>query len=153
MLHDIGKLAISSRILEKEGPLSDAEFAEIRRHPDYSRRILARVPPFRRVADLAGEHHERLDGSGYTRGVEGEELSRAARALSVADVYEALTAARPYRPAHSPGEALGILRSDAGSKLCPECVEAICGLVEREGAEPWQDAPPLPSEEDAFRAG
>lgn len=151
MLHDIGKLAVSNRILEKEGPLTDAEFAEIQRHPDYSRRILSRVGPFRRVSNLAGAHHERLDGSGYTRGMEGGELGLAARALSVADVYEALTAERPYRDAHSPEKALEILRSDAGTQLCPDCVEALCTLVEREGPEPWDDDPPLPSEEGAFR--
>lgn len=151
LLHDIGKLGVSSRILEKDGSLTDAEYAEIQRHPDYSRRILERVGPFARIADLAGGHHERLDGSGYTRGLKGSDLPLTARALSVADVYEALTAERPYRDAHSPEKALEILRSDADSKLCPECVEALCVLVEREGPEPWEDAPPLPSEERAGR--
>ncbi|MFB6240885.1 MAG: HD-GYP domain-containing protein, partial [Gemmatimonadota bacterium] len=101
LLHDIGKLGVSNMILDKEGELTDEEYEQVKQHPVYSRKILARVSPFEEVAEIAGRHHERLDGSGYDRGLSGEELSAPERALSVADVYEALRADRPYRDAFS----------------------------------------------------
>lgn len=153
LLHDIGKLGVSNRILDKEGPLTDEEFARIRRHPSYSHRILSRVSPFRPVAELAGVHHERLDGSGYHRGLEGEELPTAARALAVADVFEALTADRPYRDAHPPARALEIMEEEAGSRLCPDAVAILRRLVEENGPLPWEEHPPLPSEEEAASRG
>jgi HD-GYP domain-containing protein (c-di-GMP phosphodiesterase class II) len=133
LLHDIGKLGISNSILDKPGRLTDAEFAEIRRHPAYSEQILARVPVFARWAVDAAAHHERLDGRGYHRGLDGSQLSRPARILAVADVYEALTADRPYREALAPEEAVAIMRKDVGTAFCPDAFAAI-ESVARSGA-------------------
>jgi len=126
LLHDIGKLAIPNSILDKAGPLTDAERSEIERHPEISRQVLERVPAFARIAELAAAHHEKLDGSGYPRGLTGAELSESARLLAVADVYEALTADRPYRRAMSSEVALAVLRDEAEvGKLCVDSVGAL----------------------------
>lgn len=130
LLHDIGKLGVSSRILDKEGPLTPDERAEIERHPLFSWQVLSRVDAFRDFARTAVVHHEKLDGSGYPWKLVAAELGPADRVLCVADVYDALTADRPYRAGMPPPKALGILRSEAGSKLCPDAVDALAALVE-----------------------
>ena len=112
-LHDIGKLAISNRILDKPGRLTRAEFARMRRHPLITERILEHVPSFRHLAPLAGSAHERLDGDGYPRGLTRAELTLPMRVLALADVDQALMFERPYRPARSSDEALGIMRGRA----------------------------------------
>ena len=106
-LHDIGKLGISNRILDKPGRLTDGEFAKVRQHPRLTHDILSRVAPFRGIAEIAANHHEKLDGSGYHRGLTAESLDVSSRILAVADVYDALTQARPYRDAMPRGRALG----------------------------------------------
>lgn len=125
LLHDIGKLGVPNTILDKQGRLTEAEFAAIKRHPAYGERILGRVGPFRELSKLAGAHHERLDGRGYYRAVPGAELAFEVRLLSVADQFEALTAARPYREGLSPDAALGLLHQDAGSGVDPEALAAL----------------------------
>jgi HD-GYP domain-containing protein (c-di-GMP phosphodiesterase class II) len=124
-LHDIGKLAISNRILDKPGRLTRAEMAAVREHPLLTERILERVPCFRHLAPLAGAHHERLDGHGYPRRRTGSELTMPMRLLAVADVYEALTSERPYRPARSSDQALEMMRADVPGRLDRE---AFCAL-------------------------
>ena len=128
-LHDIGKLAISNRILDKPGKLSRAEFARVRQHPAITERILLHVPSFRHLAPLAGAHHERLDGDGYPRGLAAAELTLPMRLLAVADVYEALTSDRPYRPARSSDEALEIMRREVPGRLDGESFSALEGLL------------------------
>jgi putative nucleotidyltransferase with HDIG domain len=125
LLHDIGKLAVSSRILDKPGRLEPAELAVMREHPRYTQQILERVACLRGIVDTAASHHERLDGSGYHRGRAAFDLSRSARILAVADVYEALTADRPYRAAMPREKALAILREQRGTGLCPAAVDAL----------------------------
>ena len=125
LLHDIGKLGVSNRILDKAGPLTTAERAEVERHPLYTWEILSRVRAFDDFAMLAAVHHEKLDGSGYPWGLRGDALEISARALAVADMFEALTADRPYRAGLTQDEAMAILRRDAGTKVC---AEAIAGL-------------------------
>jgi HD-GYP domain-containing protein (c-di-GMP phosphodiesterase class II) len=132
LLHDIGKLALSNRILDKPGELTDAEFAKVRRHPLITMSILARVPQLRRIALLAGAHHERLDGSGYPRGLRGDRLTMPMRVLAVADVYEAVTSERPYRPARTSDEALAILRHDVPERLDGEAFDALASLLRDE---------------------
>jgi len=95
LLHDVGKLGVSSLILDKPAKLTDMEFAVIRRHPLLTEQILQRVGCFRPLVAVAAAHHERLDGSGYHQGIGGSELSLAARVLCVADVFDALRASRP----------------------------------------------------------
>ena len=119
MLHDIGKLAISSRILDKPGRLTEEEFAAMREHTRYTLRILERVHCFRHLAGIAASHHERLDGTGYHRGLAAFDLPRPARILAVADVFDALTADRPYRAAMPLEQALAIVREQAGTGAVP----------------------------------
>jgi len=124
-LHDIGKLAISNRILDTPGRLTDEQYAKVKEHPVWTRRILERVPGFSELAPLASAHHERLDGSGYPLGLAGRELTMPMRVLAVADVYEALTAERPYRPAWSSERALEIIRLDVPLRLDHDAVAAL----------------------------
>jgi putative nucleotidyltransferase with HDIG domain len=131
LLHDVGKLGVSNRILDKNGPLDADELAAMRRHPVYTRRILERVACFGALVDTAA-HHERLDGSGYPDGLGAAKLSLAARVLAVADVCDALMADRPYRRGMTRVKALGIVRSEAGTRLCPLVVDALGALFERE---------------------
>jgi HD-GYP domain-containing protein (c-di-GMP phosphodiesterase class II) len=124
-LHDIGKLGISNRILDRPGRLTDAEYTKVKEHPVITRRILERVPGFNELAPLASAHHERLDGSGYPHGWTAEELTQPMRVLAVADVYEALTADRPYRPAWSSEDALAIIRLDVPRRLDHDAFDAL----------------------------
>jgi HD-GYP domain-containing protein (c-di-GMP phosphodiesterase class II) len=117
LLHDIGKLAVSNRILDKPARLTDAEFAQVREHPLITERVLRRVPGLEHLAGLAGAHHERLDGSGYPRGLPAAQLTRPMRLLAVADVYEALTSRRPYRDALSSDDALAVIRAEVPERF------------------------------------
>lgn len=125
LLHDVGKLGVSNRILDKSGPLTETEWAVMRRHPRWSMEILNRVGAFHELARIAGSHHERLDGSGYFAGLTARELGLPSRILAVADVAEALGADRPYRPALSPEDVLDIMRRDAGRTLDADAFEAL----------------------------
>jgi putative nucleotidyltransferase with HDIG domain len=134
LLHDIGKLAVSSRILDKRGRLTPAEFAQVREHPVMTARILERVPGFQRLAGLAAAHHERLDGGGYPQRLRGDELTQPMRMLAIADVYEALTSDRPYRPAMTSREALAVMRVDVPRRLDGEVFSALERvLADRDG--------------------
>ena len=119
LLHDLGKLGVSNRILDKPGRLTEAEWAAMRRHTEYTRAILERTPVLGRLADVASAHHERLDGSGYDRGLPAERIGSYVRIVAVADVFEALSGERPYRAALARTEALAIMRADVPHKLCP----------------------------------
>ena len=125
LLHDLGKLGISNLILDKPGKLEPAEWVQMRRHPELGWDILGGIDALQDAAWLAAVHHERLDGSGYFRGLRGEHLSTDARIMAVADVAEALMADRPYRASLPVDEVLGIIRRDAGTKLDGEVVEAL----------------------------
>lgn len=125
LLHDIGKLGVSNRILDKPGRLTGAELAEIRRHPDWTWDILRRVPAFASFARAAALHHERLDGSGYPWGLAADGLDECSRILGVADVFEALTADRPYRPGLPIETVLEILRRETPRLHDPRVVEAL----------------------------
>jgi HD-GYP domain-containing protein (c-di-GMP phosphodiesterase class II) len=99
LVHDLGKAGVPNGLLEKRGPLSTSEWERVRLHPYLTERILSQSPVLARLAPLAGSHHERLDGSGYHRGVREGELSTGARILAAANTYVALGEERPYRPA------------------------------------------------------
>ena len=133
-LHDIGKLAISSRILDKPAALTERELERVRAHPDITRRILERVPGLGELAPLAAAHHERLDGSGYPDALTAAELTLPMRILAVADVYEALTSARPYRPAFTSEQAIEVLRADTPNRLDADAVHALETLLAGETA-------------------
>jgi HD-GYP domain-containing protein (c-di-GMP phosphodiesterase class II) len=125
LLHDIGKLGVSNRILDKPGKLTDEEFAEVRRHPAYTEQVLRRVSAFAPLAGAAGAHHERLDGRGYHRGLGGDAIPAAARILAVADVFDALSADRPYRDALPLEQVLEIMRRDVGAAFAPDAFAAL----------------------------
>ena len=125
LLHDIGKLGVSNRILDKPGSLSAGEWSAVRRHPKLSLVILRAVPALADVARLAVMHHERLDGSGYPYGMTAAEIDMPARILQVADVAEALTAQRPYRAALPAEEVLSIMRAEAGTRLDAQAFAAL----------------------------
>jgi putative nucleotidyltransferase with HDIG domain len=125
LLHDVGKLGVSNRILDKPGSLTAKEWELVRRHPRWSMEILARVSALKEVARIAAAHHERLDGSGYYRGLTAEQLDQPSRILAVADVAEALSADRPYRAALDPDEVLTIMRPDVNRGLDPEALDAL----------------------------
>ncbi|GJE03345.1 HD-GYP domain-containing protein [Methylobacterium isbiliense] len=112
LLHDIGKLGVSNTILDKNGKLDEAEWRDMRNHAALSESILARVAAFREMARIGGAHHERLDGTGYPRGLRRHEIEPETRIVSVADVFDALTANRPYRAAMPIPQALALMRRD-----------------------------------------
>jgi HD-GYP domain-containing protein (c-di-GMP phosphodiesterase class II) len=146
LLHDIGKLAVSNRILDKPDKLTPAEMAKVREHPVVTRRILERVPGFGDLAPVAAAHHERLDGSGYPLGLAGDELTMPMRLLAVADVYEALTSERPYRVAMRSEEAMAIIRVQAPHHLDPDAASALATLAHDTGAPAGAGLPPHPED-------
>ena len=125
LLHDLGKLAVSNQILDKPGKPNEAEWSAIRSHPAHSRSILDRVDAFRDIAAIAGAHHERMDGAGYPDGIGGADLCLEARILTVADVFDALSADRPYRAAMPIEKALRIMEQDVGKAFDPACFAAL----------------------------
>ena len=125
LLHDVGKLGVSNTILDKNGALTDAERTAVQAHPAHTWEILRRVRVFSGFARLASLHHEKLDGSGYPWGVPAEGLDLQARILVVADIFEALTADRPYRAGFPIPTALGILAKDRGSKLDADVLDVL----------------------------
>jgi len=129
LLHDIGKLALSNRILDKPGGLTHAEFERVKEHPLFTQWVLERVSCFADIAPIAGAHHERLDGGGYPRGLAADELTVPMRVLAVADVYEALTAERPYRHALTNEDALDLIRLDVPYRLDAEAFSALETVV------------------------
>lgn len=125
LLHDLGKLSISNRILDKKTKLTATEWKIVKRHPGLTRKILEQIGPFREIAIVAGEHHEKLDGSGYPNRLRACDLSIESRIIAVADVYGALAENRPYRAGLNYGEILPILNSLAGRKLDQDCIGAL----------------------------
>lgn len=131
LLHDIGKLSVPNRILDKPGKLEPDEWAVVKRHPYFSYEILARVPAFSDFAFDASCHHERIDGAGYHRGIGGEALTQPARILAAADIFDALSAARPYRGAMPLDRVLSIVHEGRGTQLCPDTVDALTLVAAR----------------------
>jgi HD-GYP domain-containing protein (c-di-GMP phosphodiesterase class II) len=125
-VHDLGRLGVSTAIWDKPGALTVSEWERVRLHPYYTDRVLARPTALARLAAIAALHHERLDGSGYYRGIPAPLLSLPARVLAAADVYHALTERRPHRPAHPPDVAATLLQTEARiGRLDPEVVAAV----------------------------
>lgn len=131
-LHDVGKIGIPDALLHKPGPLSDAEFAEVREHPELGARILASMTQLGPVIDYVRHHHERWDGSGYPAGLAGEAIPRGARILAIAEIFDALTTPRPYQRTLTPREALARLEELSGSWLDPEAHRALRTVVSTE---------------------
>ena len=133
VLHDIGKRSIPKSVLDKPGPLTEAEWVVMRTHPHRGyEMILGDVHPD--VADTVRSHHERFDGRGYPRGLAGQAIPIAARVLLVADAYDAMTTVRPYQGAMSWQAALTELRMYAGYQFDPDVVEAMVDMVKESKA-------------------
>ena len=153
LLHDIGKLSVPLEILQKPGPLTDEEFAEIRRHPEAGRRLLEELGGFpETVRRLVSDHHERLDGTGYPAGLEGCDLSIETRILAACDVYDALVSDRVYRAAWTPERALALLHEESGTGFDPKVVEALERVVTPRADEPsWVAGLAAPAQRPAAR--
>src|SRR6266850_1780171 len=117
LLHDLGKIGIPEGVLRKPGPLSDEEWAVMRRHPVVGAQIVSPLEFFAAGAVIVRHHHERHDGSGYPDGLRGEQIPLGARIVAVADVYDALTSDRPYRPRLARADVVRHLESEAGETL------------------------------------
>lgn len=128
LTHDIGKLAVPSEILNKPRALVNAEFDLVKGHPKAAHDILEPIDLPWPVAEIVLQHHERMDGSGYPRGLEGEEILLEARILAVADVVEAMLSHRPYRPAHDTEQSLAEIRNGAGIQYDENVVNACVEL-------------------------
>jgi putative nucleotidyltransferase with HDIG domain len=129
ILHDIGKLTVPDAILNKPGPLDPDEFEVMKGHTEAGRRILEGIEFFREVARIVEQHHERYDGAGYPHGLSGEAVLLEARIIAVADAYDAMTSARPYRAALAAEEALRRIEAEAGRQFDPEVVAAFLRYV------------------------
>jgi HD-GYP domain-containing protein (c-di-GMP phosphodiesterase class II) len=125
-VHDLGRLGVPNTIWDKPGPLSRSELERVRIHPYLTERMLAFSPALAGLGQLAVQHHERLDGSGYPRGLSGDAISPAARLLAAADVYQATSEMRPHRPARDPGDAAAELRHEVtAGRLDGQAVDAV----------------------------
>lgn len=125
LLHDVGKLGVSNSVLDKPGALDRDEWSAVKQHAAYSERILARVGAFAELATIAGAHHERLDGSGYPRGLAAPDIALETRIITTADIFDAITAERPYRAAIPVPQALQMMATTVGTALDPDCFAAL----------------------------
>lgn len=130
LLHDIGNLAIPEAILQKPGPLSDEEWAIVRKHPEYAREILTNIPSLQPAVVIPYCHHEHWDGNGYPRQLQGEHIPLEARLFSVVDVWDALRSDRPYRAAWERQQIIEYIRSQAGKLFDPKIVPAFLARLE-----------------------
>ena len=130
LLHDVGKAVVPQEILLKPGPLTEVERDLVRTHTEVGYRILRTAGFVSPIPEVALQHHERLDGSGYPQGLRGDEICPAARIVAVADVFDALSSRRVYKGALGLEEAYDIIRQDAGSHFDPECAEAFGQVLE-----------------------
>ena len=129
MLHDVGKLGVSSSILEKPGTLDADEWVIMKSHAAETTNILSRVSAMADMAMIAGSHHERLDGGGFPLGLDTKMIALETRIITVADFFDALTADRPYRAALSVERALAIMADEVGSAIDADCYAAMCTVV------------------------
>lgn len=136
LLHDIGKIRIRDHILHKPGRLTDAEFTEMMKHPQYGVEIMEPVKAFERILPAMLHHHERFDGRGYPHGLAGFDIPLSARILCVADCFDAMTSDRPYRKGMPVGEAVSELAKNKSTQFDPQLVEIFLGLVDRGMVEP-----------------
>jgi len=125
LLHDVGKLGVSNTILDKPGKLDAREWAEMQRHALQTELILARIGSFGALARVAGAHHEKLDGTGYPRGLDARHIRLETRIITTADIFDALTADRPYRAAMPTQQALAVMRESVGSAIDADCFAAL----------------------------
>lgn len=131
LLHDVGKLGVSNAILDKPGRLDAQEWQAVQAHAAHTEAILSRIGAFSELARVAAAHHERLDGTGYPRGLAADEISLETRIITVADVFDAITAARPYRDAVPVPKTLEIMAENVGTAIDVDCFGALRRVVEQ----------------------
>ena len=129
LLHDIGKMGVPDRILLKEGPLTEEEWVIMRQHPVYAHEMLQPIQYLRPALDIPYCHHEKWDGTGYPRGLSGEEIPLVARLFAIVDVWDALTSDRPYRAAWSHEKTLDHIQRGLGQHFDPQVVERFTNLI------------------------
>ncbi|MFQ2315598.1 MULTISPECIES: HD-GYP domain-containing protein [Aeromonas] len=130
LLHDVGKLGVSNAILDKPGKLDEQEWAAVQMHAAYTEEILGRIGAFEELALVAGAHHERLDGKGYPKGLKGEAITLETRIITTADIFDAITAKRPYRDAIPVPRALEMMAENLGTAIDPDCFAALKAGIE-----------------------
>jgi putative nucleotidyltransferase with HDIG domain len=130
ILHDIGKIATPDKILFKDGPLSEDEWAVMKQHAAFGAEILAQLPALAPFAPIVRAHHERWDGRGYPLGLKGEQIPFEARVVAVADAFHAMISNRPYRPAIAQREAMEILREGRGTQWDADVVDAMIAMLD-----------------------
>ncbi len=136
LLHDVGKLGVSNTILDKPGRLDADEWAAVQRHAEFTGRILERISAFAELARIAAAHHEKLDGSGYPLGLAAADIALETRIITTADIFDAITAERPYHAATPVPRALEIMRAHVGTALDADCFAALEALVAADVAPP-----------------
>jgi len=129
LLHDLGKLGVSNSILDKPGKPTPEEWEAIKTHPTHTEMILSRIAAFADMAEVAANHHERLDGKGYPKGLKATDIAFETRIITVADIYEALTSDRPYRRPMPQAKALAIMAADAGTGIDADCFAALQRVI------------------------
>jgi HD-GYP domain-containing protein (c-di-GMP phosphodiesterase class II) len=129
LLHDIGKLGIPDQVLKKKGHLSEADWIELKKHPQYAYDLIYPITYLRPALDIPYNHHEHWDGSGYPRGLKMEQIPLAARIFAIVDVYDALSSDRAYRPAWPREKVLDYLRQQSGKQFDPNIVEVFLHLL------------------------
>jgi HD-GYP domain-containing protein (c-di-GMP phosphodiesterase class II) len=129
MLHDIGKVGVSDEVLLKPGRLTDEEFEQVKKHPEYGWAILRAVPGLERVSLLVLHHHERMDGAGYPAGLEGDQIPLGSRIVCVVDAFDAMLSSRSYRKGLGIEEALRRLRASSPDQFDPRIVAPFIDLA------------------------
>lgn len=130
LLHDVGKLGVSNTVLDKPGKLTDEEFKHVQNHAAFTQDILGRIDIFSELASVSSAHHERLDGKGYPLGLSGDEILMETRIITTADIFDAITATRPYRDATPVIKTLDIMKDCIGTSIDEQCFHSLRHLVE-----------------------
>jgi HD-GYP domain-containing protein (c-di-GMP phosphodiesterase class II)/putative methionine-R-sulfoxide reductase with GAF domain len=143
LLHDVGKVGLPARVLNKPGPLTSEELALVHEHPVVAERILSRIPSLNAVCPIVRSQYERWNGSGYPDGLAGESIPLGGRIIHACAAFHAMSSERPYRPALSTDQVIKELRSQAGSQFDPRVVEAVVAVVQPDGAQLSAERPLL----------
>ncbi|MEV5414412.1 HD-GYP domain-containing protein [Thermopolyspora sp. NPDC052614] len=153
MLHDVGKLGVPTKVLQKEGSLTEEEYAAIQLHPMRGLEIVRGIDFLDEAFAGIMHHHERQDGKGYPMGLAGDEIPEFARVIAVADAFDSMTSDRSYRRAKSPETAIAELRKNAGTQFDPSMVDAFVAALRREGWDPpgRVTAPPTDSDQTVIK--
>ena len=130
LLHDVGKLGVSNAILDKPGKLDEMEWAAVKRHAVYTESILGRIQIFDELARVSAAHHERLDGGGYPRGLKAADIARETRIITTADIFDAITAERPYRGAVPVDKTLAIMAETVGTAIDADCFAHLKKIIQ-----------------------